>query len=151
MRPWYSRPPSEDYGSEEIVGPGGLEPVGLTGFNILDRARVAMGLRPLCESPIEVDLGAHLVLLLAGGKRRLAPQYRWRRWRMDFALLQDRKPVLFIECDGREFHSTPQQIASDRAKDRAAKEAGIPLLRFTGSEIYNDPGACARLIIERVR
>lgn len=151
-RPWYKPPPDEHLmGSEEIVGPGGLIRVGLLGVRLLDEYRIAEALRPLCESPIEVQLGIHLVRLLSGKEIVSVPQYRWHRWRMDFALKRpDGPPLLFIECDGRDFHSTSEQQANDRAKDRAARDARIPLMRFTGSAIYNDARACALLAIEQV-
>ena len=43
--------------------------------------------------------------------------------------------LIAVECDGHEFHEkTKQQAARDKARDRD---------RFTGSEIWKDPGACA--------
>ena len=147
-RPWYTSP-EEPHGSEEIVGPGGPIQIGITAVRFLDLAKIAHALAPLCESPIETMLGAELVLQLADTDVRSVPQYCWLKYRMDFALVCER-PLVFIECDGREFHSTPQQIENDHRKDKAAKAAGIPLLRFTGSEIFNDARACAELAINRI-
>lgn len=76
-------------------------------------------------------------------------------WRVDFLLhypsvrgrdengdpLLDR---LILECDGHDFHErTKEQAARDRARDRVAQLEGLPILRFTGSEIWNDPLGCA--------
>lgn len=55
---------------------------------------------------------------------------------------------LLIECDGHDFHErTKEQAARDRARDRAAQHAGLPILRFTGSELWNDPMFCADAVL----
>ena len=54
---------------------------------------------------------------------------------------------LVIECDGHDYHErTKAQAAHDRARDREMTLAGMTVMRFTGSEIYRDPIACARQI-----
>lgn len=68
-------------------------------------------------------------------------------WPVDFVLrLQGDRYVCFVvECDGHEFHErTKEQAARDRSRDRQLQANGIPILRFTGSEIYRDPVRCAR-------
>lgn len=77
---------------------------------------------------------------------RLRPQYPLLRFRYDFAMeLKGReKPILLVECDGKAFHSTPQQRENDYRKNEAAREAGIALIRFTGSELYRDADGCVR-------
>lgn len=51
---------------------------------------------------------------------------------------------LVVECDGHDFHErTKQQAKRDRARDREMMAAGYRVMRFTGSEIWRDPGACA--------
>ncbi len=130
-------------------------------------------LEPICGSPIEVMLGSAILvgLNLTHGFRpdvfvelvtnenqapssaasvSLIPQYRWSRYRIDFAILFHQMPdrTIFIECDGHDFHErTKEQAASDRSRDRAIQEAGIPILRFTGSEINRSPGHCAFSIL----
>lgn len=53
-------------------------------------------------------------------------------------------PVV-IECDGKAFHdATVEQLTRDRARDRELQTSGYPVLRFTGSEIYNNPIGCVR-------
>jgi very-short-patch-repair endonuclease len=122
------------------------------------------------ESPIEVMLGSAMVLsgmLLDGSVARgvrffglpgsgvkplveIVPQYQWKKYRIDFALFCERfdEPV-FVECDGHDFHErTKEQAARDRGKDRAIQQAGISILRFTGSEIYRDPEGCVTQIIQ---
>lgn len=127
-------------------------------------ARCAVGalVTARCESPIEVIFGAAVLFVhpevqfLEPDDARdisrpcLIPQFWWRRFRIDFALCAAGKtdPGVFVECDGREFHSTDEQIARDRIKDAAAAAAGITLLRFTGSEIHCGYDICAGLAME---
>lgn len=140
----------EYLGSEEIVGGGELVPTDCYLSRFLRRAEIAMGLAKICESPIEVQFGAALTLLIPGSGFTLVEQYPWLRWRMDFALIRADVPAMFIECDGAEFHSTPAQIANDRRKDAATKAAGIELLRFTGSDIYQTADHCAAIVMHRL-
>jgi|SRR5690625_263154 len=49
-----------------------------------------------------------------------------------------------IECDGHDFHDrTKEQASRDREKDRNLMLNGIPVIRFTGSDIYKNPYRCA--------
>jgi hypothetical protein len=133
----------------------------------------AFVLSKICDSPIEVMLGSAIMahdridrmvryfgLIIAASSEEidyapyaslLIPQYKWRGYRIDFAmrLPQYRFKWLFIECDGHNFHErTKGQAASDRSKDRLIQASGFPILRFTGSEIYRDPGACGNAVFD---
>lgn len=67
-------------------------------------------------------------------------------YRLDFAIVDLRpNPVhcLGIEVDGHDFHErTKEQIKRDKHRDRWMKGAGLEVLRFSGSEIYNSPADC---------
>jgi very-short-patch-repair endonuclease len=139
--------------------------VSAVGYNVLM-------LEKMCESPIEVALGAAILVadmlehenmrsgFVLSGVRELddyrddlallIPQFPWEGYRIDFALRLPRYKFkyLFIECDGHEFHErTKKQAERDRSKDRLIQNAGIPILRFTGSEIYRDAGKCASEVL----
>jgi hypothetical protein len=59
------------------------------------------------------------------------------------------KKNLIIECDGHEFHEkTKAQAARDKKRDRTLQSLGYVVIRFTGSEVYNDPIACAEEALE---
>lgn len=62
------------------------------------------------------------------------------QYRVDFlvtAEFSDDKIV--IECDGHEFHEkTKEQAKHDKERDRYLTAQGFKILRYTGSEIYND-------------
>ena len=82
------------------------------------------------------------------------PQYRVDQYVADVAFLRmfHAAPVewcgpLVVECDGADFHDRDvSQLQRDRKRDRHFQTKGIPVLRFTGSEIYRDPGACVDAI-----
>jgi very-short-patch-repair endonuclease len=123
-----------------------------------------------CESPIELILGMELWMAVLGFSNydylpcccsqkefyegnnldedclTLIPQYEWQNYRIDFAICF---PVagcfylIFVECDGKEFHDTPEQKWRDQQKNIAAEQAGIPLFRFSGSQIHRDAEGCA--------
>lgn len=51
---------------------------------------------------------------------------------------------LVVEVDGHEFHDrTKQQASYDRKRDRELTREGYRIVRFTGSDVYNEPGLCA--------
>ncbi|XKH51352.1 endonuclease domain-containing protein [Chryseomicrobium palamuruense] len=55
--------------------------------------------------------------------------------------------ICVIECDGHDFHEkTKDQVIKDKKRDRTFQSEGIPIFRFTGSEIYNSPYTCVREI-----
>ena len=135
------------------------------GYNVLMLERA-------CESPIEVALGAAILVadqlehenmrngfLLCGATEMehyradlalMIPQFPFDGYRIDFALRLPRYrfQYLLIECDGHDFHErTKEQAARDRSKDRYAQHNGYPILRFTGSEIHRDAGDCASQVL----
>lgn len=57
-----------------------------------------------------------------------------------------------IYCDGHEFHErTKEQAKRDRSVDRWLQANGRIVLRFTGSEIWNEAQKCAEDIINHIR
>jgi very-short-patch-repair endonuclease len=121
---------------------------------VLELAAAAFAIRPSCESPIEVMLGARLTVALRkieGAQLSLSHQYPLRRYRYDFAISGEEKLIALIECDGKAFHSTEAQIANDRAKDKLAAEKGVPIFRFSGSEIFENEKECVLLILYDLR
>lgn len=104
------------------------------------------GLLQLAESPIETRLAVHLACFF-GTKTAIFAQYEIAtpngNYRLDFAVDPEGSKIA-IECDGHEFHErTKEQAARDKSRDRALQAAGWRVLRFTGSEIFADPGKCA--------
>lgn len=89
----------------------------------------------------------------------IRPQVVIERRRVDFVVYTyDHRPrilqrpgwrKIIVECDGHEFHErTKEQAKRDRSRDRAATVNRQEFLRFTGSEIWNDPFGCAGEILD---
>lgn len=52
-----------------------------------------------------------------------------------------------VEADGHDFHErTKEQASRDRGRDRTFQLSGIPILRFTGSEIHRDAFGCGKQV-----
>jgi very-short-patch-repair endonuclease len=153
-------------GSEEIIGD--FKPVSLGGTLavIVERARAAMEASKTADSPIETILGAAIVLCFQNGSRplqlasdpspeanglQLIPQFRWAAYRSDWAIYNPKTSgALLIECDGKDFHSSANQISHDMRKDQAAHDRGYLTMRFTGSQIHRGADACAKEIFDFV-
>lgn len=141
---------------------GDFIPFGEAVAKAVDCAAERFMMSGVTESPIETIFGANLALALRPvceelgwnfsiGARSdadvwLQPQFPHQQFRYDFAVLArwQPQPLILIECDGKEFHSTDRQQANDRLKDNAALKAGVRLVRFSGSEINSDIDRCIR-------
>lgn len=60
-----------------------------------------------------------------------------------------KKPII-IECDGYEFHKTKKQMSSDYERETNLKLDGYDIIRFTGSQIYNEPLECIKKVYDYV-
>lgn len=81
-------------------------------------------------------------------KLLIVPQHRAGPYKIDFGLYfsfpsEDTPVKIAVECDGHEFHEkTKQQAARDKRRDRELTKMGWSVVRFTGSEVFNDPKKC---------
>jgi len=154
------------YGDESDCGDVELKPIGPMFQNSLERANLVLKFRQVTDSPIEDLLGAAILMQaeradldlkmrLDGDNSKseftLVPQFRWEIYRSDLAIIGRRRVQLLIECDGKEFHSSPEQKAHDGKKDAAAAARGWRTVRFTGSEIHRDFDGCAAKILRLIR
>ena len=58
---------------------------------------------------------------------------------------------IVIECDGHDFHEvTKEQVARRNERDYHLKSNGFDVIRFSGSQIYNDPFKCAKEAFEYI-
>lgn len=63
--------------------------------------------------------------------------------RADFAFWLGEDIALLVEVDGHEYHErSREQVMSDRSRDRKMMRCGLPVARFTGTEINREPKAC---------
>jgi len=125
-----------------------------------------------CETPIERLLSLYLYkqsfsyqvikiqMELGIDVIEIASQYRieteHKTYFVDFAIpvydLRMRKGKIFIiECDGHDFHEkTKEQAQRDKVRERALVKQGCTVLRFTGSEIFRQPGKCASEVFDTI-
>lgn len=92
---------------------------------------------------------------------QFAMHFGKKHFRADFLFLQlvedaenervnDVKKVV-VEVDGHDFHErTKEQARNDRSRDRFMLREGFYVLRYTGSEVFNNPYVVAREIREFV-
>lgn len=68
-------------------------------------------------------------------------------FRIDVTILGGRQSFV-VELDGHDFHEkTREQVAHDKKRDRFFIVQGLPALRFSGSEIWNNAPACAAEVV----
>jgi very-short-patch-repair endonuclease len=107
----------------------------------------------VCESPAETafleamisDFG--LVLdknTLRGGGLTLDLQVELPPYRVDF--LVDRR--LIVEIDGAAYHSSPEAISRDRARDQALEGRGFTILRIPAKVVFARPNEAVRRVRE---
>src|SRR5262249_28644927 len=69
---------------------------------------------------------------------------------VDFAIFDPqisvRDPLVVVECDGHEFHCTPEQASEDRRRDRVLQRLGIASFRFPGRDIVRNTTIIAQEI-----
>jgi very-short-patch-repair endonuclease len=75
----------------------------------------------------------------------LISQYQIGSYYVDFAHLPTRTA---IELDGKAFHTAPNQIANDLARQKKIEQQGWRFIRFKGGKIYHDIDKC---ILETMR
>lgn len=114
---------------------------------------------PKAESPMEALFSAALdfvtpVLPAVPGERR--QQAPFGPYRVDFLFTipatgtatSDKR--LVVEIDGHDFHEkTKEQAQRDKERDRFMVKAGAEVLRYTGSEVWANPFACAEEVLAR--
>lgn len=74
----------------------------------------------------------------------IKPQFKFQLFTLDFYIEVDlpgiNKYRFNIECDGHEFHEkTKEQASKDKRRDRELQKAEVVVLRYSGSDIVNNP------------
>lgn len=122
----------------------------------------------LCESPIERSMLAALITgawsgfgtipprvhngmnkeeMLPKGDVVIVPQMAFLRYRLDFAVVLEiagHQKIVAIECDGADFHNDYKR---EKMRVDYLQSWGIPVFKFTGSEIHAEPLAAAHKAI----
>lgn len=115
-----------------------------------------------CESPIEQILWYALRLMALELNNldimfdsQVEVKANGHHYRLDLFFEEDTEcddPVMVaIECDGHDFHEkTKEQVEKRNVRDMELKKAGVDVLHYSGSQIYNNPYRCAKEIIDYV-
>ena len=77
--------------------------------------------------------------------RDIQAQVWIEKYRVDFFI---KSKNLIIELDGHDFHKTKEQRTNDAIRQRFLEKKGYRLIRFTGSEIYQNVDKCVKETIE---
>lgn len=122
-----------------------------------------------CESPIEQRLAMELHVnknepyvikkcTLLGIKITIINQSKIsinkRICRVDFEIKAEKLDSVIvkqfaIECDGHDFHEkTKEQAREDKERERELIKNNYTVIRFTGSEIYNNAYKCTREVFD---
>jgi len=153
-------------GSEDDAGDAQMNPVGRSLAPVVQRARHFSEITGSCDSPIEDQMGAALLMVFARNSQNLVlqknagddsaalilvPQFAWSFYRSDWAVYSPQTgAAVLVECDGKDFHSSEEQRAHDARKDAAAALRGYRTIRFAGSQIHADADGCADRVFEIV-
>ncbi|MEW6536518.1 MAG: AAA domain-containing protein [Candidatus Auribacterota bacterium] len=89
------------------------------------------GAREECESDFEKEV---YDLITAKGYR-VIPQYEMNRYRVDL-MVEGLKGRIAVECDGDQWHSSPEQQEADARRQRQLERAGLEFWRIRGSKFY---------------
>lgn len=124
-----------------------------------------------CDSPIEKrllpwlifeDYGERILTMparvhnplkqvaLPEGDLIVIPQFRFAKYRMDFAIVTKIAGIVrfvCVECDGEGEHTAEHDVP----RDAYLLQWGIPTIRATGKEIYREPGAVSARAASAVR
>jgi very-short-patch-repair endonuclease len=97
--------------------------------------RVHDSYRALCESEAERRFFDAMWEWNPEKAVRFKPQVWVCGYRLDFA---DEERMINVEIDGHDYHSSQEAQERDRVRDRTLRENGWFVVRYTGSEIYED-------------
>ncbi|SEN80969.1 Protein of unknown function [Mesobacillus persicus] len=84
-----------------------------------------------CESYIE----RRLYKALVSNGYHIRTQVPCGKYRIDLTLPEHK---IAIECDGKDFHSTPEQKIHDRKKNAYLRKNGWKVIRFSGRQINRE-------------
>jgi very-short-patch-repair endonuclease len=80
---------------------------------------------------------------------RIRQQYRVGAFRIDMVVFY-RDQKIALECDGDEFHSSPDQVANDMSRQAILERLGWRFIRLRGGEYYRDPDAAMKRVFKRL-
>lgn len=103
---------------------------------------------PHFDSPAEAAYWRAVSALDPPELRGLKAQHAVGRFRVDFALV-DRK--IGVEIDGFRYHSSQENIISDRQRQRTLEQSGWRIVRFAAKEVLDNPQLCVRQTVTLIK
>jgi len=70
-------------------------------------------------------------------------QVHFENYFVDFVLNYNGRKAI-VECDGRDYHNPNL----DKERDKALAKFGLPIFRFSGSELFHDANSCLQIVIK---
>jgi very-short-patch-repair endonuclease len=83
----------------------------------------------------------------------------WGNYKVDFIAFyydsenKSLKPMFIVELDSDEYHHTNvNQVYKDKERDQIIiAQMGLPIIRFTFSDVFKNPGYCRSILIETIQ
>lgn len=72
-------------------------------------------------------------------------QVHFENYFVDFVLTHNGRKAI-VECDGRDYHNPNL----DKKRDKALTKFGLPIFRFSGSELFYDANSCLQDVIKEL-
>ena len=111
--------------------------IGLKGDGVEEKLQWLQNALQKAGSPIEKLLASAFICYPL---TRPVSQHPVGRYKLDFAFSD---VLLAVEIDGEKYHASKEARARDNERDRKLFSLGWKVLRFTGSQIWNDSILCA--------
>lgn len=114
--------------------------------------KAPLGQMRFVESPFEQEVLDYLTDFI--DEKRIISQYKIGGFRLDFALISkwSNKPILAIECDGAQYHSTEEAYAHDMYRQKQIeKEFRLEFYRIWSTNWWIDPHKETRNLIEFIK
>jgi len=68
---------------------------------------------------------------------------------VDVVVFDKNNLLVAAECDGHAFHErTHEQASRDKRRDRIATRLGVPVMRFTGTDVVRNSAECGQEVVE---
>jgi len=96
-------------------------------------------------SPIEEEMYTHFRKENIQVERQLFVNEGRKIYCLDFGILC-KEGKIDVECDGSAYHSSKKDVAKDRDRNNELTSYGWSVLRFTGSEIIQNPEECIKKV-----
>ena len=78
-------------------------------------------------------------------------QVKVERYFIDWSVHLSNGKKLAVELDGHDFHEkTKEQASKDKKKDRTLVSNGYTVIRFSGSDVWNNPFECCRETVDHI-